>query len=64
MDESAVRLAFDLLTRHGLGRRRVADTLLAASLLSHDVHHIATFNTADFAPFEGLEAYEPRLAVP
>ena len=61
VDESAMVLALELLTRHRLGRKRVADTLLAATLLTHGVRRLVTFNPGDFAPFEPLQASEPRL---
>lgn len=61
VDEGSLVLALDLLTRHRLGRKRIADTLLAATLLTHGVHRLATFNPGDFAPFESLQASEPRL---
>jgi predicted nucleic acid-binding protein len=51
--------AFELLERHRLGRNRVSDTLLAATLLTHGVHRLATFNPRDFALFAPLRAFEP-----
>jgi toxin-antitoxin system PIN domain toxin len=52
--ESTMQLAMDLLVRHRLGRKRVADTLLAATYLTHGVSEILTCNPRDFARFEGL----------
>lgn len=63
VDEGSLLLALDLLARHRLGRKRIADALLAATLLTHGVRRLATFNVADFAPFEPLQASEPRLGV-
>ena len=60
-DEGSLRLAFDLLSRHNLGRKRIADTLFAATLLAHGVHRLVTFNVADFRVFEDLTAIEPEL---
>lgn len=59
VDEDSVLLALDLVERHRLGRRRIADTLLAATLLTHGVRKLATFNTADFRVFEALDPFEP-----
>ena len=60
VDEGSMRLAFDLLDVHGLGRRRIADTLLAATLLSHGVKTIVTCNPADFTLFGDLAVVDPR----
>jgi predicted nucleic acid-binding protein len=62
VDEGSVRLAFHLLDAHGLGRRRIADTLLAATLLSHGVQTIVTCNPADFDLFGDLAVVDPRAA--
>jgi predicted nucleic acid-binding protein len=58
--ESALRLALDLLERHGLGRKRIADSLLAATLLRHDIRELITCNPRDFAPFDALRLIDPR----
>ena len=60
-DEGSLLLALDLLSRHELGRKRIADTLFAATLLAHGVHRLVTFNVADFRIFEDLIAIEPEL---
>jgi len=60
-DEGSLLLGLDLLSRHKLGRRRIADTLFAATLLAHGVHRLVTFNVADFKVFENLIAMEPEL---
>jgi predicted nucleic acid-binding protein len=59
VDSESLGLALDLLNRHRLGRNRIADTLLAATLLNNGVHRLATFNPRDFAPFAPLHAFEP-----
>jgi len=51
-DEPALLGAFALLERHGLGLKRIADTLLAATLLRHQVVDFATCNAADFRVFD------------
>ena len=61
VDERSVRLALELLDLHRLGRRRIADTLLASTLLTHGVTTIVTCNPADFAHFDELGVIDPRL---
>ncbi len=60
-DEIVVR-AFELLERHRLGRRRIIDTFLAATLLHHDVRTLITCDPTDFAIFEEIEVVDPRSA--
>lgn len=60
--EEEMRLAMDLLSRLRLGRKRIADTMHAATLLLHGVTEIATCNPADFQGFEGLRVIDPRAA--
>ena len=60
IDEGALRLALLFLERHHLGRKRIADALLAAALLAHDVDAIVTCNPGDFAPFAELRVIDPR----
>lgn len=60
--EEAMSFALELLALHRLGRKRIADTLFAATLLIHGVHRLATFNPADFALFTDLQVEEPRLS--
>lgn len=52
---------FQLLEQYHLGRRRIADTLLVATLLRHGVHRLVTCNPGDFGPFAGLELIDPRV---
>jgi toxin-antitoxin system PIN domain toxin len=58
-DAPSIALTLDLLRKHGLGRKRVADTLLAATLLTHGVQELVTSNTRHFEAFEGLHAIDP-----
>lgn len=55
-------LALHLLELHRLGRKRIADTLLAATPLRHGVTSIMTCNPSDFAVFNDLEVIDPRNA--
>jgi predicted nucleic acid-binding protein len=59
-DATAVAEAFDLVDRHRLGRKRLADTLLAATYLQNGVRQIVTCNGADFDVFPGVEIIDPR----
>ena len=59
-DERAMALALDLMERHRLGRKRVADTLLAATLLSQGVVTLITCNPRDFVVFDQLTVVDPR----
>lgn len=60
LDASAALKAFELMERHRLGRKRIADTLFAASLLGRGVHELITCNPGDFQIFDGLTLLDPR----
>lgn len=57
--EAALRTALDQLERHQLGRKRIADTLLAASLIAAGATEILTCNPGDFAHLPGLRPVDP-----
>jgi predicted nucleic acid-binding protein len=59
-DDEALAEALDLVDRHRLGRKRLADTLLAATLLGHGVRQLVTCNRGDFEVFSDLELIDPR----
>ncbi|MDY7092880.1 MAG: TA system VapC family ribonuclease toxin [Acidobacteriota bacterium] len=48
-----------LMHRHFLGRKRILDTALAATLEAARIHRLATFNRRDFEVFGFLEVVEP-----
>ncbi len=50
----------ELLETFGLGRKRILDTALVATLEANGVNRIATFNRADFAVFAFLEVITPK----
>jgi len=52
--------AFELLRALDLGRKRILDTALAATLEEAGIGRLATFNRKDFEVFEFLEIVEPR----
>jgi toxin-antitoxin system PIN domain toxin len=59
-DETALRLALELVERHDLGRKHLADALLAATLLANGVREIVTCDSAGFAAFADLTVIDPR----
>ena len=63
-DETCCLLALDLVSRHSLGRRRLADALIAATLIVHGVTDLLTCNPDDFLVFENLSPRDPSLPHP
>jgi predicted nucleic acid-binding protein len=61
-DAEALADALALVDRHRLGRKRLADTLLAATLLRHGVRQLVTCNLGDFEIFTALHLVDPRQA--
>jgi len=59
-DERCLLRAFELLEQHRLGRKRIADTLFAATLLTHGVRELITCNPGDFRIFKELLVIDPR----
>jgi hypothetical protein len=60
VDEDGCVRMIDLLERHRLGRNRVADTLFAATFLTHGVRDLATCDPEGYRPFEELRLVDPR----
>jgi predicted nucleic acid-binding protein len=58
--EAILGEALSLMERYKLGRKRVADTLFAATLLHDRINTIVTYNPKDFRVFEGLTVIDPR----
>jgi predicted nucleic acid-binding protein len=58
-DDSAVRLFLSWMTRYRLGRKRVLDTLLAATYHAAGVGSIVSTNARDFAVFGCFELVVP-----
>jgi predicted nucleic acid-binding protein len=56
---SVVHRTLELMGRFGLGRKRILDTALAATLEAAGVRRLATWNGADFAIFPFLEVIAP-----
>lgn len=49
----------ELMTKHKLGRKRILDTALAATLERAGVRRLATLNGADFRCFAFIDVVEP-----
>jgi predicted nucleic acid-binding protein len=60
VDEAAIASTIELMRTKGLGRKRIADTLLVGTLLGHGVGKLATCDPEHFAGFDGLELIDPR----
>jgi len=56
--EASTELFLDWIGRHKLGRKRLLDTQLAATLWTAGVRKIVTSNASDFAPF-GFQILSP-----
>jgi len=46
------------MVEHRLGRKRILDTLLAATYVTAGITHLLTGNSADYRIFDGLELIE------
>jgi toxin-antitoxin system PIN domain toxin len=60
VSQACLELCLQLLETHKLGRKRIADTLFAATLLHHGVTQMITCNPGDFRIFAGLTLIDPR----
>lgn len=56
----AVAVFLDWMAHHRLGRKRLLDTLLAATYVAAGVRRVATSDWRDFASFDGLEVVHLR----
>ena len=63
IDAPAVHLALELHDTHRLGRKRIADSLLAATLLRHGVPAIMACDPGNLAMFDQLALIDPREAI-
>ena len=55
----AIALFHTWMRRHQLGRKRVLDTLLAATYRAADVTSLLTLNATDFTVFDELSCIPP-----
>lgn len=60
--ESDLLNALTLVTDHNLGRKRLADTILASTLRRHGVRAFYTRNVRDFGHFDFLDCVAPTLS--
>jgi predicted nucleic acid-binding protein len=58
-DQEAIRLFFAWMTTHRLGRKRILDTLLAATYRSAGISSLLTTNARDFNIFGGFTCVVP-----
>lgn len=61
-DAGAVTLFTHWMTRYRLGRKRILDTLLAATYAAAGVRRIISTNVRDYKLFEDLEVIDPTAA--
>jgi len=52
-----------LVETHSVSGKQVRDARLAAAMIVHDVTHLLTLNTADFARYPEIAAVHPRTLV-
>jgi predicted nucleic acid-binding protein len=58
-DAAATAQFFAWMRQHGLGRKRLLDTLLAATYWSAGIRSLVTLNRADFDTFGCFTVIEP-----
>ena len=61
-DDDAVKWFLEAMARHQLGRKRVLDTMLAATYRSAGITSLLTLNAADFAVFGEFACLGPAAA--
>lgn len=60
-DDDAVRLFLSWLKRYSLGRKRLLDTMLAATYLRAGITSLLTTNPGDFPTFGAFDCITPTL---
>ena len=63
-DAAAVALFFDWLRKHRLGRKRLLDTMLAATYFAHGLTDLVTSNARDYAVFGVFQVHQPGVERP
>lgn len=58
-DANAVRIFLEWLAQHRLGRKRLLDTMLAATYFAHGVTDIVTSNARDYSTFGVFNVHSP-----
>lgn len=57
---NAVSVFFDWLEQHRLGRKRLLDTILAATYFAHGVTDVVTSNARDYSTFGVFRIHSPE----
>ena len=57
--QESISLALEMMKTHGLGRRRIGDTMIAASLIAAGIQHLVTTNPRDFRIFSQFTLLDP-----
>ena len=52
----------ELVADHDVKGKQVHDTRLVAAMLRHDISHLLTFNSADFARYSEITVVAPQRA--
>ncbi len=63
-DAAAVTLFVHWMDRYGLGRKRILDTLLAATYAAAGIRQVISTNARDYGVFEEIEALNPAAVEP
>lgn len=58
-DDHAVSVFFDWMAKHRLGRRRLLDTMLAATYFAHGLTDVVTSNARDYSTFGVFQVHVP-----
>ena len=63
-DDDAVKWFLEAMARHHLGRKRLLDTMLAATYRSAGITSLLTLNAVDFSVFGEFTCLSPAAAPP
>jgi predicted nucleic acid-binding protein len=62
--DAAVTVFLDWIQEHRLGRKRLLDTMLAATYFAHGVSNIVTTNARDYSIFGVFQVHNPISHIP
>jgi hypothetical protein len=60
-DDHAVSLFFDWIGKHRLGRKRLLDTMLAATYFEHGLTDVVTSSARDYSIFGVFQVHLPGV---
>ena len=63
-DDNSVRVFFDWVGKHRLGRKRLLDTMLAATYFAHGLTDVVTSNARDYSIFGVFQVHLPGVQKP